>query len=135
MKVPRHILAEAIAHRTLNVLDARELAREIAAYLLVERRVNELESILRDIMQYRADHGVLEAEVVTAHEVQNHVLTEVEQLLQAAYPSAKDVHVTNRQDPSVVGGLRVDMANEQLDMTVAAKLATFKRLTAGEHVT
>lgn len=134
MKVPRHILAEAIAARTLEVGDAKLLAKEIAAYLLVENRVQELESILRDIMQYRADHGVLEAEVVTAHEVQKHVTSEVKQLLQAAYPSAKEVHVSNRQDPSVIGGLRVDMANEQLNMTVAAKLATFKRLTAGENV-
>ncbi len=134
MKVPRHILAEAIAKRTLNVNDVRELSRQIAAYLLVENRTSELDSILRDIMQYRADHGVLEAEVVTAHEVQNHVLTEVKQLLQAAYPNAKDVHVSQRLDSSVIGGLRVDMANEQLDMTVAAKLATFKRLTAGENV-
>lgn len=134
MKVPRHILAEAIAKRTLTVSDTRELSRQIAAYLLVENRTSELESILRDIMQYRADHGVLEAEVVTAHEVQNHVLSDVVQLLQAAYPNAKEVHVSERLDLTVIGGLRVDMANEQLDMTVASKLATFKRLTAGENI-
>jgi F0F1-type ATP synthase delta subunit len=134
MKVPRHILAEAIAKRTLTVSDTRELSRQIAAYLLVENRTSELESILRDIMQYRADHGVLEAEVVTAHEVQNHVLSDVVQLLQAAYPNAKEVHVSKRLDLTVIGGLRVDMANEQLDMTVASKLATFKRLTAGENI-
>lgn len=134
MKVPRHILAEAIAKRTLTVSDTRELSRQIAAYLLVENRTSELESILRDIMQYRADHGVLEAEVVTAHEVQNHVLSDVVQLLQAAYPNAKEVHVSERLDLTVIGGLRVDMANEQLDMTVASKLVTFKRLTAGENI-
>ena len=133
MKVPRHILAQAIAERTLSIDDPKLLAREIAAYLLVERRVNELESILRDIMQYRAEHGVLEAEVVTAHAVQNQVLGEVKQLLQAAYPTAVKVHVSPHLDPSVIGGVRVDMANEQLDMTVAAKLATFKRLTAGKN--
>ena len=129
MKVPRHILAEAIAQRTLRVSDVKALAREIAAYLLEERRTAELESVLRDIMQYRTDHGVLEAEVVTAHDVSQTVLTEVKQLLQAAYPKSKAVHVGSRQDQGVIGGIRVDMANEQLDMTVQRKIATFKRLT------
>ncbi|HSW37084.1 MAG TPA: F0F1 ATP synthase subunit delta [Candidatus Saccharimonadales bacterium] len=130
MKVPRHILAEAIAKRTLHVTDDKLLAQEIAAYLLAERRTAELESILRDIMQYRSDHGVLEAEVVTGHGMQNHIVEEIKQLLRAAYPNAKTIHLANRQDPSVIGGLRIDMANEQLDMTVSAKLATFKRLTS-----
>lgn len=134
MKVPRHILAEAIARKTMKLSDPDLLAREIAAYLIEQRRISELEPILRDILQYRADHGVLEAEVVTAHDVQPHVLAEVEQLLQAAYPHTKQVHVIGRGDSSIIGGLRVDMANEQLDMSVAHKLATFKRLTAGENI-
>lgn len=131
MRVPRHIVAEAIAKRTLHVTDAKLLAREIAAYLLTERRTGELESILRDIMQYRSEHGVLEAEVVTAHDVVDaHVLTDAQHVLKAAYPAAKTIHVRNRLDPSVIGGLKIAMANEQLDMTVSAKLSTFKRITS-----
>ncbi len=134
MKVPRHILAEAIAKRTMDVQDAQLLAREIAAYLLLERRTGELESILRDIMQYRTDHGVLEAEIITAHDVEQHVLTDAKKLLHDAFPKAKTIHVGERIDESVIGGLRIDMANQQLDLTVKNKLATFKRLTAGENV-
>lgn len=130
MKIPRHILAQAIAERTLRVTSPAILAKEIAAYLLAERRTAELESILRDIMQYRADHGRLEAEVVTAHDVTEEVIRTTEQLLRAAYPSAKKVRVNRRQDASVIGGARITMANEQLDMSVSAKLATFKRLTS-----
>lgn len=130
MKVPRHILAQAIAEKTLTIKDDKLLAREIAAYLLAERRTAELESILRDIMQYRMDHGVLEAEVVTAHPVGNDVLEHAKQLLQTAYPDTKAVHVSTRLEPMVIGGVRIDMANEQLDLTVGTKLATFKRLTS-----
>lgn len=129
MRVPRHILSEAIAQKTLHMTDGKLLAREIAAYLLAERRTSEIESILRDIMQYRTDHGVLEAEVVTAHEITEHVTNEVTQLLRTAYPNAKTVHLATRLDPTIIGGLRVDMANEQLDMSVQSKLATFKRIT------
>jgi len=132
MKVPRHLLAQTIAKRTLDMADSKLLAREIAAYLLVERRTAELESILRDVMQYRAEHGLLEAEVVSAHDLQTPVLDEVKQLLRSSYPEAKSVQLDRRIDPSVIGGLRIDMANEQLDMSVAARLATFKRLTIAE---
>ncbi len=130
MKVPRHILAQTIAERTLHISDSALLAREIAAYLLTERRTAELESILRDVMQYRASQGILEAELVSAYDVDQHVIEEVRQLLRRAYPKAKTVHISPRTDASVIGGLRVDMANEQLDMTLAAKLSTLKRLTA-----
>ena len=129
MKVPRHILAEAIAVRTLQIEDTNVLAREIAAYLLAERRTSELESILRDILQYRQDHGVLDANVVTAHETQAEVLSDIKRLLQAAYPNAKSIRLNQIQDPSVIGGLKLDMPNQQLDMTVQARLSKFKSLT------
>ncbi len=130
MKVARHIVAQTIAERTLDVVDSKALAREIAAYLLAERRTGDLESIMRDVMQYRANHGALEAELVSAHEVDGHVINDVKQLLHEAYPAAKSIHVSPRTDENVIGGLRIDMANEQLDMTIAAKLATLKRYTA-----
>lgn len=133
MKIPRHVLAEAIAKKTMHIADSKAFAREVAAYLLAERRVADLESILRDILQFRQDNGQLEAEVVTVHDLQPHVLGEVKQLLQTAYPKAKEIHVSERHDSSVIGGLRIDLANERLDLTVASKLATFKRLTAGEN--
>lgn len=134
MKVPRHIVAEAIAERTLHVSDPKLLAQQIAAYLLAENRVSELESILRDIMAYRLEHGVLEAEIVTAHGTTPHMVEEVKTLLKQAYPTAKTIHLGSHLDPSVIGGIRVDMAHEQLDMTIRAKLATFKRLTSGEGI-
>ena len=132
MRTPRHILAKAIAERTLHITDNKLLAREIAAYLLEERRTNELESILRDIMQFRGAHGVLEATIISTNDISGSVQDEVKQLLSAAYPNTKTIHISHRQDASVIGGLRIDMANEQLDLTVASKLAKFKRLTVGE---
>lgn len=130
MKVPRHVLAQAIAERTLTVRDTKLLAREIAAYLLAERRVRDLEPIIRDVMQYRAQKGMLEAEIVHAHDVNDAVVKDVRQLLRHAYPTAESVHVNTRRDESVVGGLRIDMPNEQLDLSLADKLATFKRITS-----
>lgn len=129
MRISRHLVAEAIAKKTLNIVDSKALAQEVAAYLLAEKRTSELESILRDIMQYRIDHGKLEAEVVSAHDVSNNVLEDVKQLLQTAYPKAETILITQSQDTDVIGGIKINMPNEQLDMTIKAKLSKFKNLT------
>jgi F0F1-type ATP synthase delta subunit len=130
MKHTRHYIANVLAEKTLHVKDSKKLAREIAAYLMSEQEKVNIDSLVRDIMQYRADHGVIEAVTVSAHGVDTHTLTEVKLLLKQEFPDAKTVIVTQEQDPSVVGGLRIDLANEQLDLSIKSKLSTFKRLIA-----
>jgi F0F1-type ATP synthase delta subunit len=129
VKTPRTQLAQAIGERTLHERDTAKLAREIAAYLLSENREHELESLMRDVLAYRQAHGVVEATLLTAHELGAGVDQQVKQLLKEHYPKAKHVIVREARDENVVGGLKVQMAHEQLDMSVRAKLDTFKRLT------
>lgn len=131
MNVSRRHLAEVIGERTLHTKDTRELAREVAAYLLDTGQSAQLESLIRDIMEYRAQHGVVEAIAVSAHDITDATVKDVEAILKHEYPKAKSLHVIRHIDPAVVGGVRVDLANEQLDLTVRNRLDTFKRLTAG----
>lgn len=128
--ISRRHLAEVIGERTLHVHDTKKLAREVAAYLLDTKQTDDLESLLRDVMEYRAQHGVVEAVAVSAHDLPKDVIKDIEAILKGEYPKAKKVHVINRIDPTVVGGVRVEMANEQLDLTVREKIDEFKRLTA-----
>jgi len=129
MKVPRAQVAEAIAKKTLTEHDPAVLAREIAAYLLTENRVQDLDSLMRDVMAYRQEHGVVEATVMSAHDLTADVKSEVAGLVQDHYPAAKMVIIRETHDPEVIGGLKVKLANEQLDLSVRARLDTFKRLT------
>lgn len=128
--IPRHQLAKTIAERTMQVQDDKQLAKEVAAYLLSENRTAELESVMRDIRQYRAENGIVEATAVSAHELNDKVMSDIKSLLRSAHPNAKKVIVKTELDRSVIGGVRVDMANQQLDLTVRSKLNTFKRLTS-----
>ena len=128
MKQPRHLLVEVIGKRTLEVLDSKKLVTEVAAYLLAENRVDELESILRDVIEYRAVHGIVEASVVSAHELDARLRTDVVNLLKQEYPKAESVVVSEKIDTQVVGGVRVVLPNQQLDLTVRSKLSDFKRL-------
>jgi F0F1-type ATP synthase delta subunit len=126
----RRHLAEVIGERTLHVRETEKLAREVAAYLLDTHHTGELDSLLRDVMEYRAKHGVVEAEAVSAHDITDGAVKGIEAILRREYPKAKSVQVIRRIDPSVVGGVRVSLANEQLDLTVRDQLDKFKRLTA-----
>jgi F0F1-type ATP synthase delta subunit len=128
--ISRRHLAEVIGERTLHVRESKKLAREVAAYLLDTHHTADLESLLRDVMEYRARHGVVEATAVSAHELTDAVIQDIERILKQEYPNAKQVRVVTKLDPSVVGGVRVELANEQLDLTVRDRLDTFKRLTA-----
>ena len=133
MKDTRHHLASIVAERTLHITNKDELAKEIAAYLLHEKETSGLESLIRDVMQYRANKGHLEAVAVSVSPLTEQVLDDIELMLKKEYPNARNVVITEKRDPTLVGGLRVDMANEQLDMSVQSKLNTFKRLTALER--
>lgn len=129
MKVPRTQLAVAIGERTLHERDTAKLAREIAAYLLSENREHELGSLMRDVLAYRQAKGVVEANLLTAHELGAGVDQQVKQLLKEHYPDAKQVVVRESRDDNVIGGIKVQLAHEQLDLSVRAKLDNFKRLT------
>jgi F0F1-type ATP synthase delta subunit len=128
--ISRRHLAEVIGERTLHVRDTEKLAKTIAAYLLDTHDTADLESLIRDVMEYRAQHGVVEAVAISAHDLSRDAIRDLEAILKREHPKAKSVHIISRKDPSVVGGVRLQMANEQLDLSIREKLDTFKRLTA-----
>jgi len=134
MKVPRTKLAVAIAEATLNERDHARLARAVAAYLLSENRVSELEPLMRDVLAYRQQRGIIEANAMSAHELSAEANREVKDLLKQHYPKAKKVIVHDAIEPELIGGVKLQLANEQLDMSVRARLDTFKRLTTGGNL-
>lgn len=127
MKVSRKVLARTLAGK----LNDPKLAQETAAYLITERRTHELDSLLRDIEQYQADNkGVVEVDAVSAHPLSTDVQTDIKAAIKAVYPASKQIIINERHDPSVMGGIRLELANQQLDLTVRSKLNQFKQLTS-----
>jgi F0F1-type ATP synthase delta subunit len=133
MPIPRHIIAASLAQRSLGSVDGPRFAQEIAAYLLSQHRTSQLESLLRDMMQYRADHGIVEVIATSAHPLDAPGKADIEAQVRQLYPEAMRVIITTEHDASVVGGVRLQLANQQLDLSVRAKLNRFKQLTAGKE--
>jgi len=129
MKTPRRRLAQTIADRSRSG-STKQLSQEVAAYLLDEGRVVELESLLRDVQADWAAAGYVEVLAHRAHALSEQNRTDIKQQIQAIYPQAKTITITEVHDPGVIGSVRLSLADRQLDLSVEAKLHKFKQLTA-----
>lgn len=129
MKVPRYQLAKIMSARTLGKSDPQTLSREIAAYLLAEGRTYELDSLLRDIMELRAEKGIMEVRAVSAFDLTPDLISEVREEVQMLYPNAAEIIISPTHDASVLSGVRLVFPNQLLDLSARAKLSRFKQLT------
>jgi len=128
-KATRHDIAAHIADKSLQSNTAG-LAKEVAAYLLAEGRTAELDSLLRDVMLARADRGVIDVNVVSKYDLTEHVRDEVRAKVRAAYPDAKRIELNEYRDDDVIGSIRVELADKQLDLSIQGQLNKFKSLVA-----
>lgn len=129
MKQSRAKLASIIADTTLKSGISKQYAEEIAAYLLTERRVSELDSVLRDVQADWAEAGLVEVIATSAHVLTPAIKAEITRQIKPLYPGAKTIIITEQHDPEIIGGVRVSLANQQLDLSIEAKLNKFKQLT------
>jgi|SRR6185369_1142407 F0F1-type ATP synthase delta subunit len=129
MKTPRTRIAATVADTTLSKGASKEYAREVAAFLLAEGRVGELDSLLRDVQADWAAKGYVEVLARSAYPLTDEVKAEIAERVRPLYPAANKVVVTEVTDPSVIGGVQISLANQQLDLSVEAKLNKFKQLT------
>jgi len=127
-KAKRAALAATLAQRVGKSAN-KTLAREVAAYLLAERRTADLASLMRDVVEARAEQGVVEVTAVSAHALDTKVRADIEKQVKKVYPAAKSIIINEQITPNVVGGLRLEFPGQQLDMSVRAKLSKFKQLT------
>ncbi len=132
-KAPRTRLAKLVADRTLKKGSSKQFNREIAAYLLSERRVNELDSLLRDIQADWAEVGHVEVVARSAYPLSASVKADIRREVKKVHPSAKQIVINEVIDPEVVGGVRLNLPNRQLDLSIRSKLNLFKQsVTAGK---
>ncbi len=131
--VTRKELAGIIGEQTLHIVDKGTLAKAVAAYLSAEHRSVDINTLMRDIMQYRLERGIVEVVAISAHELTPVVLADIKSLMHEHFPAAKEIIIDTRLDESVVGGIRLELPQETLDLSVKAKLNLFKQLVAEER--
>ena len=76
-------------------------------------------------IRYNAAHGILEATAITAIAM---TAVQTEQLRQKLETiTGKKIDLATKIDPSVLGGIRLDIEGTELDGTVQNRLATLRR--------
>lgn len=130
MKEPTHQVARVLVKRTAAPnFDEKKFAREVAAYLLDTGRTGQLNSLARDMVKERVLDGIVEVTAVSAHVLTDAVRADIRAQVEQLYPNAKQIIINDRVDANVVGGVRLEFPEQQLDLSVRNKLNRFKALT------
>ena len=76
-------------------------------------------------IRYNAAHGILEATAITAIAMTAAQTEQLRQKLETI--TGKKIDLATKIDPSVLGGIRLDIEGTELDGTVQNRLATLRR--------
>lgn len=108
-----------------ELIAGRDITDQVAAYLVEERRVGEADLIVRDTESALAARGVVVADVATAHSLSAEARAVIEKFLATARGATR-VELRTEIDGDLLGGVRVNTADEQLDTTLRARLNKLK---------
>lgn len=105
------------------------LAKAVAAYLIETGKTSEINSLERDVIEGRStENGVVELTAISAHPLEQAQLQEIERIIKKLNPTCKEVIVNQNLDESLVGGIRLEFANQLLDLSASSKLSKLRQL-------
>lgn len=103
----------------------KEVTKKLAAFLVENRRVRELDLIVRDIEEALAERGVLLADIVSSRKLSAEAAKAVEAYLKKT-TDAKTVKLRETVDPTLLGGVRVALPGRELDATLRHRISQLK---------
>ncbi|MEK7602709.1 MAG: F0F1 ATP synthase subunit delta [Patescibacteria group bacterium] len=127
MKYERQTLAKIIANQLDDSKNTEQLVRDIAILLIKQKQTAQLPSLMRDVLAIRSESGLLEINVVSAFELTEKVQKELSTMVKREHTKAKKVIMNSRIDAAVVGGVRLDLPAEQLNLSVHDRMSRFKQ--------
>ena len=123
---------EGLETRILDELD-EALRDRVHLYVLNFLKILCEKGTLRELpgcarayrIRYNAAHGILEATAITAIAMTAAQTEQLRQKLETI--TGKKIDLATKIDPSVLGGIRLDIEGTELDGTVQNRLATLRR--------
>lgn len=120
-RLSRRKIASYAADQLLANVPTKEVLREIAAFMVDARRTREIELLVRDIEEALAARGVVVADVATAHPLSESLKKEI-----AGLVGKTNLQFRELIDPSLLGGVRIDIPGKRFDGTIRRKLTALK---------
>ncbi|HEY5695727.1 MAG TPA: F0F1 ATP synthase subunit delta [Candidatus Saccharimonadales bacterium] len=121
-RLSRRKIALHAVNRLTGGSEPRSVIKEIAAFLVETRRTRELDLLIRDIEGELALRGTVIADVTSAYPLAAEMKKEIAQLV-----GAKDLQLRETIDPTVLGGVRVEIPGGRFDSTIKHRLLALKK--------
>jgi F-type H+-transporting ATPase subunit delta len=122
-RISRRKLAAFLADQLALGVPAGDVITRAAAYLIETKQTHDVELLVRDIEEELMVRGVVVADVTAARPLTDEARSAIASLLEA-----KDLHVRETVDPSVLGGIRVAVPGKRYDATLRNKINLLKSL-------
>ena len=120
-RLSRRTIASYIAHQLLISKQPKDAVTRLAAYLIDTKQTKNIELFIRDIEYELMNSGVVAAHTVSAHQLTAATLTQIESMIKQ-HTHAATVSLSTLIDPSVIGGVKIDIPGKRLDTTVRRTL-------------
>lgn len=120
-RLSRRKISQYVADQVVAGEDVKKLATSLAAFLIDSRRTNEVDLVVRDIEYQLSERGMVMAQVVSAHVLTAATVRAVTDMIKTS-THATSIDLSQQIDPSVLGGVRVDIPGRQFDGTIARRL-------------
>lgn len=129
----REQLVKVIAESLVKRRPDYRFIKQLAAYLIDSHQTDKLDSILRDVRQYLQDSGYFSVDLVSAYPLSPVVINDLKIYLKSQFKILKKLTFNQKIDPELIGGMKLELANQQLDISTRSRLNDFKRLTLSQE--
>lgn len=125
IRLSRRKLSTYYATELLDGADPQKLTEKLAAFLIESKRTKEVQLIIDDIEYQLSLRGVVTADVTSAHVLDKLTKQSITNLIQKT-TNAKQIQLTEHLDESLLGGIKLEFADSELDTTIVRRLNTLK---------
>lgn len=114
-RIARHVVDQLQDNPKSDVI------RQVAAYIVQENRIGELDNIIRDIYAEFETRGVTLVDVTTAHVIDDSLKSQVSGLV-----GGDRVELIEHVEPAVLGGVAIETPSRRLDATIRRRLINLR---------
>ncbi len=125
-RVSNTSLARATLAQLKSGKNMAQATKSLAAYLTLERRLGDSQAIIREVERILlSEDGKLYVHATSAFALSEVQMAEITKIF-AEQTGAKDIIIHQTIDSDVIGGVRLQTADHQLDLTVQRQLQRLK---------
>jgi len=105
------------------------VTRNLLVTMAGNARLSELPKVAKTFAQLmKAKRGQVDAKIISSEKLEPAQLKEIESAMQSQVPKGKSVIIEAVTDPSIVGGLQVQIGDQFLDLSVKSRIEEIDRM-------